>query len=83
MTKKDVNGSVMPEGDFQTKEITLEENWIRWNQESETYLCQTEDKQGQYFRGRGQTVVYVKNIIAPPQDEPDGFAITEEMRKTQ
>eukprot|EP00972_Heterocapsa_arctica_P006350 931996-Heterocapsa_arctica.AAC.1 len=40
MTKKEIKQSVIPEGDFQTKEGTLEENWIRWNHESETYLCQ-------------------------------------------
>eukprot|EP00972_Heterocapsa_arctica_P088327 13025877-Heterocapsa_arctica.AAC.1 len=35
MTKKDVKKSVIPEGEFQTKEGTLDENWIRWNKESE------------------------------------------------
>eukprot|EP00972_Heterocapsa_arctica_P100355 14799448-Heterocapsa_arctica.AAC.1 len=35
MTKKEVKKSVIPEGDFQTKEGTLGENWIRWNHESE------------------------------------------------
>jgi hypothetical protein len=44
MTKKEVKKSVIPEGDFQTKEGTLEENWARWNLESEKYLCIKEDK---------------------------------------
>eukprot|EP00972_Heterocapsa_arctica_P106505 15687859-Heterocapsa_arctica.AAC.1 len=83
MTKKEVKHSVIPEGDFHTKEGTLEDNWARWNQEAETYLCHKEDKRGTEFRGRGQTVVYVKNTISPPQDNTEGFAITEEMRKTQ
>eukprot|EP00972_Heterocapsa_arctica_P012726 1869185-Heterocapsa_arctica.AAC.1 len=43
MTKQKVKKSVIPEGSFNTKEGTLEENWIRWNQEAETYLCQKED----------------------------------------
>ena len=28
-------------------------------------------------------MVYVENTISPPQDNTEGFAITEEMRKTQ
>eukprot|EP00972_Heterocapsa_arctica_P053935 7944814-Heterocapsa_arctica.AAC.1 len=59
------------------------ENWIGWNQEAETYLCHQEGKMGKEFKGRGQKVTYVKNTIAPPQDNTQGFAITEEMRKTQ
>eukprot|EP00972_Heterocapsa_arctica_P090698 13382942-Heterocapsa_arctica.AAC.1 len=39
LTKKEVKKEIIPEGDFKTKEGTLEENWIRWNQEAETYLC--------------------------------------------
>eukprot|EP00972_Heterocapsa_arctica_P012369 1815569-Heterocapsa_arctica.AAC.1 len=33
--------------------------------------------------GRGQKVTYVKNTVSPPQDNAEGFAITEQMRKTQ
>eukprot|EP00972_Heterocapsa_arctica_P010543 1548490-Heterocapsa_arctica.AAC.1 len=73
MTKKEVKKGIIPEGDFKTEEGTLEENWIRWNQEAETYLRHQEDKRGKEFRGRGQKVVYVKkNKIAPPQDNTKG-----------
>ncbi len=46
MTKKEVKKGIIPEGDFKTKEGTVEEHWIRWNQEAETYLCHKEDKRG-------------------------------------
>ena len=46
MTKKQVKDSIIPEGDFKTIEGTLEENWKRWNNESENYLCQKEEKSG-------------------------------------
>eukprot|EP00972_Heterocapsa_arctica_P114121 16440876-Heterocapsa_arctica.AAC.1 len=78
MTKKEVKKGIIPEGGFKTKEGTVEENWIRWNQEAETYLCLKEDKRGKEFRGRGQKFVYFKNTIAPPQDNTEGFAITED-----
>jgi hypothetical protein len=77
MTKKEVKNSFIPEGDFRTKNGTLEENWMRWNRESEVYLCHKEDKREHKFKGRGQKVVYVKNTIAPPQDNTEGFAIAE------
>eukprot|EP00972_Heterocapsa_arctica_P093893 13847710-Heterocapsa_arctica.AAC.1 len=83
MTKKEVKKGYIPEGDFKSKECTLEGNWMRWNQDSETYLCHQEDKRCKEFKGRGQKVVYVKNTIAPPQDNTEGFAITEDMRKAQ
>eukprot|EP00972_Heterocapsa_arctica_P063233 9329546-Heterocapsa_arctica.AAC.1 len=50
LTKKEVNKGNIPEGSFRTKEGTLEEHWIRWNQEAETYLCHQEDKRGKQFR---------------------------------
>eukprot|EP00972_Heterocapsa_arctica_P067526 9966103-Heterocapsa_arctica.AAC.1 len=56
MTHKEVKKSVIPEGDFQTQEGTLEENWARWNLESDKYLCQPEEKTGNSFTGRGQQV---------------------------
>eukprot|EP00972_Heterocapsa_arctica_P032334 4766775-Heterocapsa_arctica.AAC.2 len=82
MTTKDVKQGNIPEGDLKTNEGTLNEKWIRWNQEADNYLCHQEDKRGQYFRG-GQQVTYVKHIIAPPQDNSEGFAITEDMKTTQ
>jgi hypothetical protein len=78
-----VNNSCIPEGDFKTSTGTLDENWSRWNQESELYLCHKEDKREMEYKGRGRQVAYVKNTIAPPQDNTEGFAITEEMRRTQ
>eukprot|EP00972_Heterocapsa_arctica_P071278 10528127-Heterocapsa_arctica.AAC.1 len=47
LTKKEARTGNIPEGDFDTKESTLEVNWIRWNQESDTYLSHQEDKRGQ------------------------------------
>ena len=44
ITKKEAKKNSIPEGDFKTKEGTIDENWIRWNQESETYLCHQEDE---------------------------------------
>eukprot|EP00972_Heterocapsa_arctica_P001653 236924-Heterocapsa_arctica.AAC.1 len=41
-------------GDFETKEGTIEEHWIKWSQQAETYLCRQEDKRGKEFKGRGQ-----------------------------
>eukprot|EP00972_Heterocapsa_arctica_P011040 1617691-Heterocapsa_arctica.AAC.1 len=58
----------------------VDENWIRWNQESETYFSHQEDKRGQEYKGRGQKTTYVNNTISPPQDNSEGFAIAEEMR---
>eukprot|EP00972_Heterocapsa_arctica_P011582 1696713-Heterocapsa_arctica.AAC.1 len=46
ITKKEAKKGIIPEWDFQTKEGTLCEHWIRWNQEAETYLCHQEDKRG-------------------------------------
>eukprot|EP00972_Heterocapsa_arctica_P039110 5759141-Heterocapsa_arctica.AAC.1 len=54
ITKKEAKKGNTPEGDFNTKEGTIEENWISWKQEAETYLCQSEDKRGNKFKGRGQ-----------------------------
>eukprot|EP00972_Heterocapsa_arctica_P076487 11282431-Heterocapsa_arctica.AAC.1 len=34
LTKKEAKKGIIPEGEFTTKEGTLEANWIRWNQES-------------------------------------------------
>eukprot|EP00972_Heterocapsa_arctica_P077539 11436270-Heterocapsa_arctica.AAC.1 len=53
LTKEEAKKGIIPEGYFNTKECTLGENWIRWNQESETYLSHREDKRGTYFKGRG------------------------------
>eukprot|EP00972_Heterocapsa_arctica_P015528 2285608-Heterocapsa_arctica.AAC.1 len=44
ITKKEAKKGNTPQGYFKTKEGTIEENWIRWNQESETYLCHQEDE---------------------------------------
>eukprot|EP00972_Heterocapsa_arctica_P094583 13948123-Heterocapsa_arctica.AAC.1 len=35
ITKKEAKKGVIPEGDFKTREGTIEENWIRWNQDAE------------------------------------------------
>eukprot|EP00972_Heterocapsa_arctica_P054008 7957038-Heterocapsa_arctica.AAC.1 len=69
LTKKEDKKGIIPEGDFTTKE--------------KTYLSHQEDKRGKVFKGRGQKVTYVKNTISPPQDNTEGFAITEQMSKTQ
>eukprot|EP00972_Heterocapsa_arctica_P012994 1908673-Heterocapsa_arctica.AAC.1 len=83
LTKKEARTGNIPEGDFATTEGSLDDNWIRWNQESETYLSRQEDKRGQEYKGRRQKATYVKNTISPPQDNSEGFATTEDMRKTQ
>eukprot|EP00972_Heterocapsa_arctica_P075613 11154641-Heterocapsa_arctica.AAC.1 len=49
ITKKEAKKGIIPEGDFQTKEGTIEYNWIRWNQEAEAYLYRQEDKRGKEF----------------------------------
>eukprot|EP00972_Heterocapsa_arctica_P098625 14555392-Heterocapsa_arctica.AAC.1 len=46
IAKKEAKKGNIPEGEFRTKEGTIDENWIRWNQEAETYLCHQEDKRG-------------------------------------
>eukprot|EP00972_Heterocapsa_arctica_P030908 4546107-Heterocapsa_arctica.AAC.1 len=46
IAKKEAKKGHIPEGDFKTKEGTIDENWVIWNQESETYLCHQEDKRG-------------------------------------
>eukprot|EP00972_Heterocapsa_arctica_P015857 2337664-Heterocapsa_arctica.AAC.1 len=46
ITKTEAKKGIIPEADFQTKEGTLYEHLIRWNQEAETYLCHQEDKRG-------------------------------------
>eukprot|EP00972_Heterocapsa_arctica_P089347 13174153-Heterocapsa_arctica.AAC.1 len=73
ITKKEAKKGTIPEGDFKTTEGTIEEHWIIWNQEAGTYLCHQEDKRGKEFKGRGQKLQYVKNTIAPPQDNTEGF----------
>eukprot|EP00972_Heterocapsa_arctica_P019812 2922963-Heterocapsa_arctica.AAC.1 len=47
ITKNEAKKGNLPEGYFKTKE-----GWIRWSQQSETYLCHQEDKRGQSFKGR-------------------------------
>eukprot|EP00972_Heterocapsa_arctica_P041904 6180495-Heterocapsa_arctica.AAC.2 len=39
LTKKEVKKGNLPEGELTTKDGTLDANWIRWNQEAETYVC--------------------------------------------
>eukprot|EP00972_Heterocapsa_arctica_P008811 1293261-Heterocapsa_arctica.AAC.1 len=46
ITKREAKKGNIPEGEFQTKEGIIAENWIRWNQEAETYPCHQEDKRG-------------------------------------
>eukprot|EP00972_Heterocapsa_arctica_P060196 8878457-Heterocapsa_arctica.AAC.1 len=67
MTKKEVNNSVIPEGDFHTKEELYKKTVLDGTRRRRLIFV-IEDKRGQSFRGRGQQVVYVKNPIAPPQD---------------
>eukprot|EP00972_Heterocapsa_arctica_P019232 2836738-Heterocapsa_arctica.AAC.2 len=43
-TSKESRTRGVPEGDFTEKEGTLDEDWIRWNESSENYLGQVEDK---------------------------------------
>eukprot|EP00972_Heterocapsa_arctica_P041488 6117022-Heterocapsa_arctica.AAC.1 len=52
ITKTEAKKGSIPEGDFKLTEGTMDENWIRWNQEAETYLCHQEDKRGKEFKGR-------------------------------
>eukprot|EP00972_Heterocapsa_arctica_P070510 10415841-Heterocapsa_arctica.AAC.1 len=54
ITKKGAKKGNVPEGDFKTKEGTIDEHCTLWNQEAETYLCHQEDKRGKEFKGRGQ-----------------------------
>eukprot|EP00972_Heterocapsa_arctica_P099823 14726298-Heterocapsa_arctica.AAC.1 len=68
LTRQEARTREIPEGDCTGKEGTLDEDWIRWNESSDNYLGQVEDKLGQAFKGRGQTLIYVKNIISAPQD---------------
>jgi hypothetical protein len=82
-TKKEVKKWDIPEGDFETQTGTIDQNWKRWNEHAENYLCEQEGKTGKEYKGRGQDTTYVRNKIAPPQDDTEGFAITEEMRRTQ
>eukprot|EP00972_Heterocapsa_arctica_P050838 7471760-Heterocapsa_arctica.AAC.1 len=56
ITKKEAKKSIIPEGDFKTTYGTIDENWIRWNQEAEPYLCHQEYKRGKEIKGRGQQV---------------------------
>ena len=55
----------------------------RWNEHAENYLCEQEEVTGKEYKGRGTEIKYVRNTIAPPQDDSQGFAITAEMRDTQ
>eukprot|EP00972_Heterocapsa_arctica_P040161 5917617-Heterocapsa_arctica.AAC.1 len=34
LAKKEVKRGTIPEGDFKTKYGTLDDNWVRWNQEA-------------------------------------------------
>eukprot|EP00972_Heterocapsa_arctica_P088526 13052192-Heterocapsa_arctica.AAC.1 len=36
ITKKEAKKGNIPEGDFKTNEGTINNHWIRWNQEAET-----------------------------------------------
>eukprot|EP00972_Heterocapsa_arctica_P006377 935512-Heterocapsa_arctica.AAC.1 len=81
LTRKEARTRETPEGNYTNTEGTLDEDWIRWNKASENYLGQVEDKLGQEFKGRGQTLTYVKNTISAPQDNSEGFAITAGTRK--
>jgi hypothetical protein len=55
----------------------------RWNEHAENYPCEQEEVTGKEYKGRGAEIKYVRNTIAPPQDDSQGFAITAEMRDTQ
>eukprot|EP00972_Heterocapsa_arctica_P016391 2417294-Heterocapsa_arctica.AAC.1 len=52
ITKKEAKKGSIPEGDVKTKEGTIDENWIIWNQDADTYICHQEDKIGKDFKGR-------------------------------
>ena len=82
-TKKEIKKWDIPEGDFETQNGTIEQNWKRWNEHAENYLCEQEEVTGKEYKGRGTEIKYVRNTIAPPQDDSQGFAITAEMRDTQ
>eukprot|EP00972_Heterocapsa_arctica_P097508 14385766-Heterocapsa_arctica.AAC.1 len=62
-TRKDARTREVPEGDFISKEGTLDEDWTSWNESSENYLGQVEDKLGQEHKGRGQQPTHAKNAI--------------------
>eukprot|EP00972_Heterocapsa_arctica_P049671 7309236-Heterocapsa_arctica.AAC.1 len=71
ITQKEAKKGNIPEGDFKTKEGAIDENWIRWNQEAETYLCHQEDKRDTYFKGRGQKPIYVNHHKTTPKEQKE------------
>eukprot|EP00972_Heterocapsa_arctica_P095696 14113173-Heterocapsa_arctica.AAC.1 len=84
LTRQEARTRQVPEGDYTATEGTREEFWVRWNESSDNYLGhQVEDKPGQEYKGRGQTLTYVKNTISAPQYNSEGFSITSELRKQQ
>ncbi len=75
---KEARSNHIPLGDSRTVEGSIDENWKRWNHESENYLCDLEGKNDKGHRGRGHKIACVKNTFTAPQDNTEGFAVTEE-----
>eukprot|EP00972_Heterocapsa_arctica_P088172 13000773-Heterocapsa_arctica.AAC.1 len=81
LTRKEARTKDPPAGDCRTIEDTLYEARSRWNREPENYRAKLEDKVDKEYKGRGQKPTCVKNTISAPQDNSEGYAITEEMRQ--
>eukprot|EP00972_Heterocapsa_arctica_P018732 2771017-Heterocapsa_arctica.AAC.1 len=62
---------------------SLEEQWKHWNESPEHYLGMVEDKKGTSYIGRGKEISFVKKARSAPQDNSEGSAITEEIKKNQ
>eukprot|EP00972_Heterocapsa_arctica_P061489 9068308-Heterocapsa_arctica.AAC.1 len=61
----------------------LEEQRKHWHESSEKYLGMVEGKVGQDYIVTGKDISFVENAVSAPQDQSEGFAIAEEMRKNQ
>eukprot|EP00972_Heterocapsa_arctica_P017384 2566902-Heterocapsa_arctica.AAC.1 len=83
ITRKEARTREVPEGDCVMKGESLDEQWKQCNEASEEYLGKVEQQPGQDFKDTGKHISFVRNIISAPQDNSEGFAITDDLRKQQ
>eukprot|EP00972_Heterocapsa_arctica_P094901 13994376-Heterocapsa_arctica.AAC.1 len=60
-----------------------DEAWKQWNEPSENFLGMVENKNETNHKGKRKDISFVRNLISAPQDNSEGFAITQEVTQNQ
>eukprot|EP00972_Heterocapsa_arctica_P060913 8984136-Heterocapsa_arctica.AAC.1 len=58
ITRQEANNEMPTDGTFITKGNNLNQKWKYWNESSEEYLAQKENKTGEEYYGRGRPIQY-------------------------